>query len=522
MSVSANRVALPFAPAPIAEMPDAPLSHGGHPKRVLVLGAGLAGLTAAYRLYRAGHDVTVLEARARPGGRIETIRSPLPDGVHAEAGAVFIGSSHLLVLGYCKLFGVQLSPLPNDTAGMAIWYFNGARVVNAMAPASGWPVTGLTPAEAAAIDSGAGILGLWALYFFPAVEEVRKHPRFTRVPEALVKYDQVSVAGFLKNAGASDGAITMLRQGYFDLWGEGIDQTSALMLLRDIGINVLPPHMKLSGAFDPPPAGAPPPAANGPPPPQSFTATGGNETIPQAFAAHLAGKIRYNNAVVRIEPGAASVAVICRTDAGPARYVADYVVCALPFATLRDVEVDPPFSPEKQRAISGLRMTSVCRVYAPMSTRTWTMPGGPPNAAPVTIDTASTDLASQWLHDPTIVQPGTIGVIESYTAGARARAMAALSEADRQTLVRSQIALAFPGGGAPLSGGTTKVWDEDPWARGGYCWFAPGEMRALMPHIAGAEGRIHFAGDHTSPSPAWMEGAIESGHRAAQEVNQAP
>jgi monoamine oxidase len=503
-------------------MPDGPLSHDGRPKRVLVLGAGLAGLSAAYRLDQAGHEVTVLEARSRPGGRVETIREPLPDGMHAEAGAVFIGSSHLLVMGYCKRFEVALTPLPNDAPGMAIWYFNGARVVDGMAPASGWPVGDLTPNEKAAVDSGAGILGLWGLYLFPAVAEVRQHPRFTRVPESLVKYDQVSVAEFLRNAGASNGAITMLRQGYFDLWGEGIDRTSALMLLRDIGVNVLPPHMKLTGSFTPPPAGATPPANQGPPPPQSFTATDGNDAIPLAFAARLPGKIRYNSPVVRIEPGATGVTVVCRTASGPVRDTAEYVVCAMPFSTLREVEIDPPLSPGKQRAIAGLRMTSVCRVYAPLTSRTWTEPGVAPGTAPVTIDTANTDLASQWLHDPTIVQAGSDGVIESYSAGDRARAMAARAEADRQALVRSQIALVFPGSGAPLAGGTTKIWDDDPWARGGYCWFAPGEMQDLMPHIAGAEGRMHFAGDHTSPSPAWMEGAIESGHRAADEVNQAP
>jgi monoamine oxidase len=493
MASRGRRATLPFPPAPIADVPD-PLPAGGRAKRVLVLGAGLAGLSAAYRLHQAGHDVTVLEAQSRPGGRVETIRAPLPDGMHAEAGAVFIGSSHVLVMTYCRLFGVPLTPLPSDAPGMAIWYFNGTRVVDAMAPASGWPVTGLTAAEQSAIDSGAGLLGLWSLYLFPAVAEVRKHPRFTHVPENLVKYDKVSLADFLRNAGASEGAITMLRQGYFDLWGDGIEHTSALMLLRDLGVNVLPPHMKLTGSFTPPPAGATPPEDQGPPPPQSFTATGGNDAIPLAFAARLPGLIRYDSPVIRIEPGETGVAVTCRTASGPERHEAEYLVCAIPFATLRDVEIDPPLSPDKQRAITGLRMTSVSRV----------------------------DLACQWLHDPTIVQSGATGVIESYTAGDKARAMAALPEADRQKLVSSQIALVFPGGGTPLGDGTTKVWDEDPWARGGYCWFAPGEMQELMPHIAVAEGRIHFAGDHTSPSPAWMEGAIESGHRAAREIHQAP
>ena len=60
--------------------------------------------------------------------------------------------------------------------------------------------------------------------------------------------------------------------------------------------------------------------------------------------------------------------------------------------------------------------------------------------------------------------------------------------------------------------------DNELWSRGAYAWFRPGEMSSLLPHIASPEGRIHFAGDHTSPVPGWMNGALQSGNRAAREV----
>ncbi len=62
------------------------------------------------------------------------------------------------------------------------------------------------------------------------------------------------------------------------------------------------------------------------------------------------------------------------------------------------------------------------------------------------------------------------------------------------------------------------AWDADPWSRGDYAWFRPGQMHALLPHLATVEGRIHFAGDHTSSRPGWMQGALDSGLRAAAEV----
>ena len=68
------------------------------PKTVIIIGAGLAGLVSAYELTKAGHAVTLLEAQARPGGRVLTLRKPFPDGLYAEAGASFFSDSHNLSL----------------------------------------------------------------------------------------------------------------------------------------------------------------------------------------------------------------------------------------------------------------------------------------------------------------------------------------------------------------------------------------------------------------------------------------
>jgi monoamine oxidase len=79
-------------------------------KKVLVLGAGMAGLVAAYELSKLGHDVTILEARTRPGGRVHTLREPFADGLYAEAGAARIPENHEITLKYVKEFGLQLEP----------------------------------------------------------------------------------------------------------------------------------------------------------------------------------------------------------------------------------------------------------------------------------------------------------------------------------------------------------------------------------------------------------------------------
>ncbi len=87
------------------------LHVGGPPKRVLILGAGLAGMVAGYELSQLGHNVTILEARMRPGGRVHTLREPFCDGLYAEAGAARIPDDHDLTLKYIKLFDVPLEPM---------------------------------------------------------------------------------------------------------------------------------------------------------------------------------------------------------------------------------------------------------------------------------------------------------------------------------------------------------------------------------------------------------------------------
>src|SRR5437763_3682552 len=81
------------------------------PKKILILGAGMAGLAAGYELSQAGHDVTILEARLRAGGRVHTLREPFSDGLYAEAGAARIPDDHALTLKYVKLFDVPLEPM---------------------------------------------------------------------------------------------------------------------------------------------------------------------------------------------------------------------------------------------------------------------------------------------------------------------------------------------------------------------------------------------------------------------------
>jgi len=113
------------------------------------------------------------------------------------------------------------------------------------------------------------------------------------------------------------------------------------------------------------------------------------------------------------------------------------------------------------------------------------------------------------------------GILESYMGGPMARQAAAIPEAQRVAWVMKIVEKAYPNLRKHFEVGTTKCWDLDQWARGGYAWYKPGQMTSLLPHVARVEGRIHFAGEHASSLFGWMQGALESGNRVAQEINDA-
>jgi len=99
LALGASLIRLPVVSASVA------------PRKIIIIGAGMAGLSAGYELTQAGHEVTILEARAIPGGRVHTIREPFSDGLYAEAGAARIPDDHDLTLKYVKLFDVPLEPM---------------------------------------------------------------------------------------------------------------------------------------------------------------------------------------------------------------------------------------------------------------------------------------------------------------------------------------------------------------------------------------------------------------------------
>ena len=173
------------------------LKRNGPPSKVIVVGAGLAGLAAAYELAEAGHDVTVLEAQMRPGGRVHTLREPFADGLYGEAGASGFLDTHHWVVSYATAFGLPLdevyvSPL------VAIRYFRGRRIrLTRSATLSDWPFD--LPAE----DRKLTLSRLYAKYEGSVFEELGDPAASDWRVDRFANYDRLTYPEFLRSRGAS-------------------------------------------------------------------------------------------------------------------------------------------------------------------------------------------------------------------------------------------------------------------------------------------------------------------------------
>jgi monoamine oxidase len=216
------------------------LGRKGAARKIVIIGAGLAGLSAGYELAQAGHDVTVLEAQQRPGGRVRTLRDPFPDGLYVDAGATRVPNHHHFTLKYAELFGLTLDPFqPSDLSN--IYYVRKKRIKASPGEKIDWPYE-LTPEE-----HELGLNGIRQKYIWSMLSEVGDvtDPHWPS-PEILKEYDQMNRSDFWRSRGASEEAVALLSMGGID---DRIENWSTLFMLRNQALNrKLDTYYKIRGA----------------------------------------------------------------------------------------------------------------------------------------------------------------------------------------------------------------------------------------------------------------------------------
>jgi monoamine oxidase len=482
-SLAAAVLATPGAIAASLKPERFSLPRATSPKKIVVIGAGLAGLTAAYELQQAGHDVTVLEARSRPGGRVHTIRDKFDDNLYAEAGAMDFNHSYAQLLHYAAQFEVPTVELPVQQNEVV--FARGKRLLIQRGVEPSWPF------KLATEEKNLGRAGLDDKYLVPLRKEIG-NPLDPSWPDAsLAAYDRLTVEQYLLTRGVSQEGVELLK---LSLYGPDYDKVSAL--------ETLSAEWLLYGDE------------------KYMTFRGGNDQLPKAFASRLGDRIRYNAAVTKIRDTGERIAVTISgsntgdSGASQQQVQADRVIIAIPFAVLRNIEIAASIPDAKRAVIQKMRYAPVMRVYLQTTTRFWTE--RKENGS------ATTDLPIGDVVDHTFTQPGTRGILEAQMYGGRAVYAKSLREDDRLRFAARDIVRVHPGLEKNYEKGASFAWDDsDPYSGGGWCWHAPGEMLADYPLVAQPHGRLHFAGEHTSSLVGTMEGAILSGQRAAKEVSSA-
>jgi monoamine oxidase len=459
-----------------------PSANAAGAPRVVIVGAGLAGLACAYQLKQSGYNAQLYEASDRLGGRCWTYHGAFADGQIAEHGGELIDQNHTQIRQLAQGLGLSLDNLHQAevNATEPFNYFDGQ-------PYSFIQATNDLKQIWQQIHSDVSAASYPTLYNLST----------TRGREL----DQMSIAAWI-NAYVPGGISSKLGQlldvAYNIEYGAETSVQSSLNMLYLLGY-AGQGQMRIFGKSN-----------------EKFHVRGGNDQIVTRLADALGGQITRSTALTAISRKADGTYSLSFTGSGPSSVTADRVVLALPFSLLRGVNYSKAgFSARKQTAIKELGMGTNSKLHAQFSSRHWSAIG-------CNGDTfADTGYQSSW--DVTRAQPGASGILVDYTGGTIGASFGSGTPASRAQQFLSQIEPVLPGISARWNGrATVDYWAGYPWTKGSYSYWKVGQYTKFAGAEREIEGACHFAGEHTSIDfQGYLNGAVETGQRAASEITAA-
>ena|SRR5271154_2394062 len=446
--------------------------------KIVIVGAGIAGLNAAYKLQKAGLRAEIYEASERTGGRILTVKDVLGPGLTTELGGEFIDSTHLEMRALAKEFGLELLDTRSASESALIrpaFFFNGSQHT-----------------EAEAVEA-----------FKPLAERIRhdvdtlgKIINYQHSNDAAKRLDALSLAQYLDKIGASGWMRKLLDVAFVTEYGLDANEQSALNFILMINTNTSKHVVGLYGSSD-----------------ERYKVKGGNQRVVDELARRLEGQIHPRHQLKKIGAKDKGFRLTFENPNGSAVDVdGDVVVMCIPFSTLRDVDIRLELPPEKKKTIAELGYGQNAKVCLGFKQRYWRAKGFS--------GYLFSEEPIQCAWDSSQLQQAAGGSLTVFNGGTAGLDLAKGSPQEAAARLLPFIEKAFPGASQSSNGQACRFeWPTYQWTKGSYSCYKPGQWTSIHGAEGTRFGALYFAGEHCSEDfQAYMNGGAQTGKDAAAAV----